>query len=579
MDPTLLANLGAYTAQVVVIAALGTLVAALLRVDAAGIRYAYWRLVLGACVALPFVQRWWDPAELAPAAQAGVAMVEAELDVAMATTATAASPGATLDWFWIGGVVLVAGIAVRAIWLAASLLSLRRMRALGQLAPASELHDELQRLLGTRAEIRHVDGLRQPVTFGAIRPVVLLPATLREHPEEIQRAVLCHELIHVQRRDWLWVLGEEAVRAVLWFNPAVWWLIARVQLAREELVDELTVLATNRRRAYMEALMAFADETPLAPAAAFARRRHLFRRMVLLSKEGVMSSKRVVLSAAVMAIVMAAGSWYAVGAFPLTRALMPAQQLMTEPGPLEKQAKRITAENPIPRRVNHATADYPADMDVIGMTGSVTFRITLDQLGRVAEIRGQAIAFRRTDPSGSGSFHSANARDVENFLKGFEEQNPGMTGMRQGLLAMETAAFDAVRQWRYDPPYDGPISFAVTVPVGTPAPVTAPAGTSRFAIPDGAVRVGGNILQPTRIREVRPVYPDIALQARVQGAVIIEIVVGPDGGVQDARVLRSIALLDQAALDAVRQWRFTPTLLNGVPVPVVMTVTLNFTVR
>jgi beta-lactamase regulating signal transducer with metallopeptidase domain len=101
--------------------------------------------------------------------------------------------------------------------------------------------------------------------------------------------VVCHELIHVQRRDWLWVLGEETVRAVLWFNPAVWWLIARVQLAREELVDELTVLATNRRRAYMEALLAFADETPLAPAAAFARRRHLFRRMVLLSKEGVMS--------------------------------------------------------------------------------------------------------------------------------------------------------------------------------------------------------------------------------------------------------------------------------------------------
>jgi hypothetical protein len=175
MDATLLANLGAYTAQVAIIAALGTLVAALLRVDAAGIRYAYWRLVLGACVVLPFVQRWWDPAELAPAVQAGAAVVEVELDVALTATAAAASPGSSIDWVWVAGAVLVAGIAVRAIWLAASLLSLRRMRALGQLAPASELHDELQRLLGTRAEIRYVDGLRQPVTFGAFRPSSCCP--------------------------------------------------------------------------------------------------------------------------------------------------------------------------------------------------------------------------------------------------------------------------------------------------------------------------------------------------------------------------------------------------------------------
>ena len=63
----------------------------------------------------------------------------------------------------------------------------------------------------------------------------------------------------------------------------------------------------------------------------------------------------------------------------------------------------------------------------------------------------------------------------------------------------------------------------------------------------------------------------------VTGAVIIEATIGPDGKVIDAKVLRSIPLLDQAALDAVRQWEYTPTLLNGVPVPVVVTVTINFT--
>ena len=97
--------------------------------------------------------------------------------------------------------------------------------------------------------------------------------------------------------------------------------------------------------------------------------------------------------------------------------------------------------------------------------------------------------------------------------------------------------------------------------------------------PPAPVRVGGAIRPPTKVKDVRPVYPAIAQSARVQGVVIIEATIGPTGTVQDAKVLRSIPLLDAAALDAVRQWQFTPTLLNGVPVPVIMTVTVNFTLQ
>jgi protein TonB len=97
--------------------------------------------------------------------------------------------------------------------------------------------------------------------------------------------------------------------------------------------------------------------------------------------------------------------------------------------------------------------------------------------------------------------------------------------------------------------------------------------------PSQPVRVGGNIKAPTKIKDVRPVYPPIAQSARVSGMVIIEATIGADGRVKDAKVLRSIPLLDQAALDAVKQWTFTPTLLNGVPVPVIMTVTVNFTLQ
>ena len=97
--------------------------------------------------------------------------------------------------------------------------------------------------------------------------------------------------------------------------------------------------------------------------------------------------------------------------------------------------------------------------------------------------------------------------------------------------------------------------------------------------PPAPVRVGGNIKQPTKVKDVKPVYPAIAQSARVQGVVIIEATIGPNGSVQEAKVLRSIPLLDAAALEAVRQWQFTPTLLNGVPVPVIMTVTVNFTLQ
>ena len=94
--------------------------------------------------------------------------------------------------------------------------------------------------------------------------------------------------------------------------------------------------------------------------------------------------------------------------------------------------------------------------------------------------------------------------------------------------------------------------------------------------PPQAVRVGGQIKEPKQIKRVQPVYPDIAKQARVQGVVILEATISPQGKVTDVKILRGIPLLDQAAVEAVRQWVYSPTLLNGVPVPVIMTVTVNF---
>jgi periplasmic protein TonB len=94
--------------------------------------------------------------------------------------------------------------------------------------------------------------------------------------------------------------------------------------------------------------------------------------------------------------------------------------------------------------------------------------------------------------------------------------------------------------------------------------------------PATPLRVGGGIKEPRKLRNVAPEYPALAQRARISGVVVIDAVIGADGRVTNARVLRGLAMLDEAALTAVRQWVYTPTLVSGVPVPVEMTVTVTF---
>jgi protein TonB len=111
----------------------------------------------------------------------------------------------------------------------------------------------------------------------------------------------------------------------------------------------------------------------------------------------------------------------------------------------------------------------------------------------------------------------------------------------------------------------GPIGRVVVAPPPPPPPVQKP------------VRIGYGIREPKRIVNVTPEYPEVARRAGVQGVVILEAVLDVSGRVQSVRVLRSTPLLDSAAIKAVQQWRYTPTELNGVPVPVLMTITVQFT--
>jgi protein TonB len=128
------------------------------------------------------------------------------------------------------------------------------------------------------------------------------------------------------------------------------------------------------------------------------------------------------------------------------------------------------------------------------------------------------------------------------------------------------------------------------VPIGPPGGVPAGVGdVARIALPTPpppiepphptTVRVAQLPEPPRKIVDVRPAYPDIARNARVEGTVILESVLDTSGNVTQLRVVRSVPLLDQAALDAVRRWKYTPTVYGGRPVSVLMTITIRFTLN
>ena len=230
-----------------------------------------------------------------------------------------------------------------------------------------------------------------------LKPAVLLPASFSSLPVGVQRAVLAHELWHVRRRDWAWVLLEEGICAAFWFNPAMWWLISRVQSSREEVVDQLTVQLTNARKTYLEALLTFADEPTLFPATPFARRRHLFHRMLLISREAVMSSRRIIVSSVAMAAVLLAAGLYASSAFPLKAAPASSVTSAEQNPPRDRRPGEAGPETARERELKSAITATPTNADLY-------FQLAWMQEGRGArsEAEGTILALRNALPDKPG---------------------------------------------------------------------------------------------------------------------------------------------------------------------------------
>jgi len=162
-------------------------------------------------------------------------------------------------------------------------------------------------------------------------------------------------------------------------------------------------------------------------------------------------------------------------------------------------------------------------------------------------------------------------------VKTDEEGNVVDARVLRSIPVLDQAAIDAVKQWKYEPLIiDGKahkVVFTVTVRFVLDEGIKKDV-IKKFV--QGAVKAEGDIQPPKIVKEVAPVYPEAARVAGVQGVVILSVKTDETGKVADTMVLRSIPLLDQAAIDAVRQWVYEPFLQDGKPVPIVFTVTVRF---
>jgi hypothetical protein len=173
-----------------------------------------------------------------------------------------------------------------------------------------------------------------------------------------QVAVVTHELHHVARRDWLSVMAEESVRAAAWFHPAIWFALAEVQLAREEVVDRRAVSSIGNLDGYIDALIAAAETAPfsrLIPAARFIRRRQLItrvQRLLEFQKESPMSNRKLATAFVTLAAVTGATAWLSASAFPLSltvdTASVSMQQLPPPPPPAPPPMEPIGPPAPPP---------------------------------------------------------------------------------------------------------------------------------------------------------------------------------------------------------------------------------------
>lgn len=422
------------------------------------------------------------------------------------------------------------------ISLAAMFVSLRRLSRLT--AGARPLTDArwlaMAHALARSLDVRDDVALRQtslPTTLGTWgwrRPAVLLPAGCETWSDERIRIVLGHELAHIGRADWAIQMAADVVRAVFWYNPLFWLACARLRRESEAACDNAVLEAGVPASEYASHLLEIARTcrrpSPMATLVPMARRSTLEWRIAAMLNHTLIRTRptRRALATVVAVIV----------GITLTTASFRAKE---QAGPMP-------------------------------FTGTA-YDVSSSVLPGVA----------MTMEDGNGN--RATATTDRNGRFDFGVVSPGQyrlsTNLPGFMSVTHAIKLEEPRHWELNLTLQvGTIQETITVRDQRPA--GAPARANREP-----VKIGGNIRPPRKLLDVRPIYPESMRDAGVEGIVQLSALIDTEGRVASVRASGSQAHpeLAKAAADAVRQWQFTPTLLNGETVEVLMTVAVAFTLQ
>lgn len=514
----------------------------LLRRSSAAIRHQVWAAAILCSLALPLLQSaapsWRIGGIAVPGARAQLGMQrDTPTDApptAVRITATRAGhwpPGRIVLWVWGAGAIAM---------LARLLMALAQLfRAGSRARPVSE-DPRFDRVAGIAAVLGAPASLRllasgsprtMPLAWGLFRPKILLPSNAAEWPEDRLRVVLLHELAHVARRDWFFRICGELACALYWFHPLAWLAARSLREESERAADDIVLGAGVQAADYADQLITLArtlapPARPWSAALAMARPSNFERRLIAMLNP-LMNRRRPSAGAQILTAIVSLGVL-----LPLAAVRAPGQGLAG---------------------AYSGTVTDPSGAVVPGATVMLTNTAN-------PSIKETAL----TDAV--GKFQFANPAAGQSTLivmaQGFQ---PNLTSITLD------AGKDATRNVVLDLPRAQFI-----------ARVSAP-GTPREpqAAPPTRIRVGGNVQFLRLIHKVTPEYPASAQAAGIEGTVNLEAVVGKDGSVIDLHPLNGAVDSDlvTAAMDAVRQWRYSPTLLNGDPVEASTEISVEFSLQ
>ena len=222
-----LSNVIVYSVQLAFLVAVAYAITAALRLRAPRTSLWFWQIVMVIAIALPLAQP-------RTTADTGLLFSLSSTTGAISVANSATRAPAGIDLAAMAFLIIGAGIAFRLLWLGTGLIRLRSIVADAQREPAlTRAIDDIHPTPGAHAIVMISDDVEGPATIGLRRPIILLPRSVLQMSEAVQRAILCHELTHVRRRDWLATLGEELWCALLCFHPAARDRVASLPRARD----------------------------------------------------------------------------------------------------------------------------------------------------------------------------------------------------------------------------------------------------------------------------------------------------------------------------------------------------------